>query len=216
MKACIVLNGEVRDYEFLKSNFQNNKYDFIICADGGAKHLYKINIIPDYIIGDLDSLNSEIISFYKENKVKFTKFPSRKNETDAELCINLAKDLNAKEICILGALGGRIDHTMANINLMYYIKNLDINPIMQTSEEDIFLVSNETSVIRGYKGDTLSIIPIKDDANGVTLKDLEYPLDDYNIKYGSPIGISNIMKKDECEITVKDGNLIVIRNKKSV
>ena len=52
MKACIVLNGEVRDYEFLKSNFQNNKYDFIICADGGAKHLYKINIIPDYIIGD--------------------------------------------------------------------------------------------------------------------------------------------------------------------
>jgi thiamine pyrophosphokinase len=55
MKACIILNGEVRDYEFLKSNFQNNKYDFIICADGGAKHLYKINIIPDYIIGDLDS-----------------------------------------------------------------------------------------------------------------------------------------------------------------
>ena len=50
MKVCIVLNGEVRDYEFLKSNFQNNKYDFIICADGGAKHLYKINIVPDYAI----------------------------------------------------------------------------------------------------------------------------------------------------------------------
>ena len=90
MKACIVLNGEVRDYEFLKSNFQNNKYDFIICADGGAKHLYKINIIPDYIIGDLDSLNSEIISFYKENKgllpPKLQRLPCKARRAERKYC----------------------------------------------------------------------------------------------------------------------------------
>ncbi|MGL4796569.1 MAG: thiamine diphosphokinase [Paraclostridium sp.] len=216
MKACIVLNGEVKDYEFLESNMKTNKYDFIICADGGARHLYKVNIVPDYILGDLDSLSYEIIDFYKHNKVKFTQFPSRKNETDAELCINLASDLNVDEIYIIGALGGRIDHTIANINLLYYIKQLGINSTIQTSDEDIFLVSNETSIINGNKGDTISIIPIKGDAKGVTLEYLEYPLNNFEIKYGTPIGISNVMEKNECKITVDEGSLIVIRNKKPV
>lgn len=216
MKACIVLNGEVKDYNFLENNFKNNKYDCIICADGGARHLYKINVIPDYILGDLDSLSSEIINFYKINGVKFTEFSSRKDETDSELCINLAKDLNAKDIYIIGALGGRIDHTIANINLMYYIKQLGINPIIQTYEEDIFLVNNEKSIIKGNKGDTISIIPIKDDAKGVTLENLEYPLNNSTINYGVPIGISNVMNRDECIITVKYGTLIVVRNKKPV
>jgi len=216
MKICIILNGEIKDYKYIKSIICKNNYDYIICSDGGANHTYKMNIVPDYIIGDLDSIEDNVIKYYKSKNVKFNKFPTKKDETDTELSIWLANRLNAKKIDLIGALGGRIDHTIANINLMYYIKNLDINPIIQTSEEDIFLVSNETSVIRGDKGDTLSIIPIKDDANGVTLKDLEYPLDNYKINYGSPIGMSNIMKKDECEIAVKEGNLIVIRNKKSV
>lgn len=216
MKACIILNGEVKDYVFLESTMKNNKYDFIICADGGARHLYKVNIMPNYILGDLDSLSSEIIDFYKHSKVKFTQFPSRKNETDAELCINLANDLNVNEIHIIGALGGRIDHTIANINLMYYIKQLGINSTIQTPDEDIFLVSNETFIINGNKGDTVSIIPIKGDAKGVTLEYLEYPLNNFEMKYGTPIGISNVMEKNECKITVEDGSLIVIRNKKTV
>lgn len=216
MKACIVLNGEIKDYKFVEANLKENKYDFIICADGGAKHLHKINIKPDYILGDLDSLSPQIIKYYKENNVKFTQFPSRKDETDAELCINLAKDLDVEKIHIIGALGGRIDHTIANINLMYYIKQLGINPVVQTSEEDIFLVSNEIAIIQGNKGDTISIIPIKADAKGVTLENLEYPLSNFKMDYGKPIGISNIMTKDECKITVEEGNLIVIRNKKSV
>lgn len=216
MKACIVLNGEVKDYEFVKYALSCYEYDIVICADGGASHLYKLNIVPDYILGDLDSLNSEIIDFYKMNKVNFKQFPTRKDETDAELCINLAKDLDVKEIHFIGALGGRIDHTIANINLMYYIKQLGITPMIKTSDVDMYLISNETSIIEGKKGDTISVIPIKDDAKGVTLENLEYPLSNFCMKYGTPIGISNVMEKNECRVSVEDGNLLIIRNKKSV
>lgn len=216
MKACVVLNGEIKDYKYIKSILLKNSYDFIICADGGARHLHYINETPDYIVGDLDSLDFNIVDFYRKKNVEFKKFPSRKNETDTELCIVLAKDLNATQIHLIGALGGRIDHTIANINLMYYIKQLNINPIIKTSKEDMYIVQNETSKISGKRGDIISVIPIKDDAIGVTLEKLEYPLKNFNMKFGTPIGISNVMEEDECIITVKKGDLLVIRNKESV
>ena len=79
--------------------------------DGGANHAYSMNIVPDYIIGDLDSVNENIIEYYKVKKVKFEKFP-QKDETDTELRIELSDKLKAKEIHLIGALGGRIDHTI--------------------------------------------------------------------------------------------------------
>ena len=124
MKICIVLNGEIKDFNKTKEIIENENYDSIICADGGANHLYKMGINPDYIIGDLDSANLDIINYYKEKKVAFEKFPSKKDETDSEICIFLAEKLKATSIDFIGALGGRIDHTIANINLLYYVLSL--------------------------------------------------------------------------------------------
>ncbi|MFR9069628.1 MAG: thiamine diphosphokinase [Paraclostridium sp.] len=213
MKACILLNGEVDNLDYIKNIIDNNDYRYIICADGGAKHLYKLNIVPNYIIGDLDSLEESIINYYKNKGVDFKKFPKRKDETDAQLCIHLAKDLNTSEIHLLGALGGRIDHTIANINLMYYIKELGINPIIKSKVEDIYMADSEVINIMGQKGDIISIIPAKGDVSGVTLKNLEYPLENAIIKYGNPRGISNVMKSNQCSIKVKNGCLIIVRNK---
>ncbi|MDU1538808.1 MAG: thiamine diphosphokinase [Paeniclostridium sordellii] len=213
MKACILLNGEVDNLNYIKDIVDNNDYRYIICADGGAKHLYKLNIVPNYIIGDLDSLEESIINYYKNKGVDFKKFPKRKDETDAQLCIHLAKDLKVSEIHLLGALGGRIDHTIANINLMYYIKELGVNPIIKSKVEDIYMIDSEFINIMGKRGDIISIIPAKGDVSGVTLKNLEYPLENATIKYGNPIGISNVMKSNQCSIKVKNGCLIIVRNK---
>lgn len=213
MKACILLNGEVDNLDYIKNIIDNNDYRYIICADGGAKHLYKLNIVPNYIIGDLDSLEESIINYYKNKGVDFKKFPKRKDETDAQLCIHLAKDLKVSEIHLLGALGGRIDHTIANINLMYYIKELGVNPIIKSKVEDIYMIDSEFINIMGKRGDIISIIPSKGDVSGVTLKNLEYPLENATIKYGNPIGISNVMKSNQCSIKVKNGCLIIVRNK---
>lgn len=213
MKACILLNGKVKDTEFVKDTIKDNAYDYIICADGGAKHLYNLKLIPDYILGDLDSLEAHIVDYYKKNGVNFKKFPQRKNETDTQLCVHLAKHLMVSEIHLIGALGGRIDHTVANINLMYYIKELGMSPLIKGKDEEIYIIENEKIRLNAKKGNTISILPIKGDVSGVTLENLEYPLENADIKFGNPIGLSNVMENDYFSVKVDKGSLIIIINK---
>lgn len=212
MKVCIVLNGEIKDYDKTKEIIIRENYDFIIGADGGCNHLYKMNITPNYIIGDLDSINNDLIDYYKSKNVIFKTYPSRKDETDSEICIYLAKELKAKEIDFYGALGGRIDHTLANIGLMHYVRQMNIIPRIITSEEEIAIIKNEEVILQGKKGDTVSIIPIMTDANNVTLKKLEYPLNNAKMGYLSSLGISNVMLENECSIKIEDGYALIIRN----
>lgn len=209
---CISLNGNIKNYDYIKKIIENEKYDYIIGADGGCNHLDKMSMLPNYVIGDLDSIKKDLIDNYQKHNIIFKKFPTRKDHTDSELCVHLAKNLGAKKIDFIGALGGRIDHTLANIGFMYYVSEMGIKPRIITDTEEILIVHNTTEVISGKKGDTLSIIALKTDALGVTLENLEYPLDDATVKYMSPLGISNVMLQDECTITVKEGYLLVIRN----
>lgn len=212
MKICIVLNGEIKDYDYINRIVRTGSYDYIICSDGGANHAYNMDILPDYIIGDLDSIDKNIIEYYKSNNVKFEKFPTKKDETDTELCIELSDKLKAKEIHLIGALGGRIDHTIANINLLYYIRKRGIIPKIISEKEEIYIAMNEELIIDGEIGDTISILPIKNDAKDVTLKNLEYPLKNYDIKFSRPLGISNVMTNVNCNIKVNEGSLIIIKN----
>ena len=213
MKVCILLNGKINDYSIIKQFINNQNYDYIICADGGANHAYKMNITPNYIIGDSDSINKEVIDFYKKQNILFEEFPSKKNETDSELCILLSKSLNASKIDLFGTLGGRIDHTLANINLLYYIREQEIIPRIISEQEEIYIATNECVKIKGKEKDIISIIPIKGDVKGITLENLEYPLNNYDMNYSTPLGISNIMLSEECKIAVKKGSLLIIRNK---
>ncbi|MEG0855051.1 MAG: thiamine diphosphokinase [Terrisporobacter sp.] len=212
MKICIALNGEVKDYTKMKKIILEEDYDYIIGADGGCNHLYKMDIVPDYIIGDLDSINEKLISYYEDKKSIFKKYPSHKDETDSEICVYLAKELKADSIDFIGTLGGRIDHTLANIGLMHYVRNMDIGPRILTSEEEILIMKNEEIILKGEKGNTISIIPIQKEAKGVTLKNLEYPLNNDTVGYLSSLGISNVMLGDECSIKIEDGYALVIRN----
>lgn len=212
MKVCIVLNGKIKDYNKIKEVIIKENYDYIICADGGANHIYNMKLTPHYIIGDLDSINNEIVEYYKGYNVKFEKFPTKKDETDSEICIYLAETLRAEEIHLIGALGGRIDHTIANINLLYNIRIKNIVPKIISSKEEIYIAIDEEIKIKGNKGDIISIIPINGDARGVTLEKLEYPLTDYHMKFSVPLGISNVMLDDICNIKVKNGSLIIVKN----
>ena len=212
MKVCIILNGEIKNYDKTKEIIIRENYDFIIGADGGCNHLYKMNITPNYIIGDLDSINNDLVDYYKSKEVIFKTYPSHKDETDSEICIYLAKELKAKEIDFYGSLGGRIDHTLANIGLMHYVRKMDIKPRIITSEEEITIIKNEEVILQGKKGDTVSVIPIMTDANNVTLKKLEYPLNNAKMGYLSSLGISNVMLDNECSIKIEDGYALIIRN----
>lgn len=212
MKICIILNGEIKDYNYINKIIKNNSYDYIICSDGGVNHAYNMNIVPNYIIGDLDSANEDIIEYYKSKNVMFEKFPTKKDETDTELCINFSCELKAKEIDLIAALGGRIDHTIANVNLLYYIRKKGIITKIISEKEEIYIAIDEEVTIDGNIGDVISILPIKNDIKGITLKNLEYQLENYNIEFSKPLGISNVMTNKNCNIKVNEGSVIIIKN----
>ena len=93
--------------------------DIIICADGGANHIYKTGVKPDMIVGDLDSIDDETLLYYQEQNVLFHKFSSKKDLTDTELAINFALEEGANELVLFGSTGSRLDHTLGNIMLLY-------------------------------------------------------------------------------------------------
>lgn len=114
MKTLIITGGNINK-DFLKEYLLD--YDNLIAVDGGLKTLYELNIIPNYIIGDFDTIDSNILNIYANNeKVKIYKYSAEKDCTDTDLAIKLATNLESTQIYIIGGIGSRIDHTLGNIH----------------------------------------------------------------------------------------------------
>ncbi|WP_053956950.1 thiamine diphosphokinase [Inediibacterium massiliense] len=210
MRCVIVTNGEILHYESIKNKMKD--YDFLICADGGAKHLLKMDLVPHFIVGDLDSIDEEVKKYFQEKKVIFYKFPKEKDYTDTELAVEYALQKGATEILFLGAIGSRMDHTLANVTLLVDLLKKGIKAKIINEQNEI-IATNKNIEIEGEKGEYLSIIPLCEKVEGITLKGLKYPLFEATISMGSSIGISNEFKEKKARIEIKKGIILIIKAK---
>lgn len=210
MKCAIISNGDINDYVFAKKQIQH--YDLIICADGGAKHALAMDIVPHVIVGDLDSIDENMIAYFQKNHVQFCKFPPNKDYTDTELAIDYALNKKVKEITFLGAIGSRMDHTIANITLLLSLLNKGVQARILDEHNEI-MAGNGHMEIEGQIGEYVSIIPLSEKVEGVTLKGLKYPLVNATIPMGASIGVSNRFVKTKAEVTVKNGKILLIKSK---
>ena len=127
MKRIIIFaNGELPDLDKARALLQQD--DYIICADGGTRHALALDVRPDLIVGDMDSVEDEQLQNLKEAGVSVEIFPHNKDETDLELALQRAIGLNPAQVIIIAGLGGRLDQTLANIALLADIRlsNLDV------------------------------------------------------------------------------------------
>ena len=208
MRILIIGNGNIDNnaiQDILKPS------DVIICCDGGSKYLFNEGILPHYIIGDLDSSMPQIIQFFFFFYVVFKKFDAKKDETDMELCIDFALGLNPDEIIILGGIGTRLDHSLANINLLIKAEDKNIKATIIDSKNTVNITKNEFK-IQGKKGDLVSLMPISSIVEGVSTKGLEYPLNNATMHIGKSLGISNVMLEDCASVSVKNGYLLIIKS----
>jgi thiamine pyrophosphokinase len=210
MKYLIVSNGSIKDIELIKQIAQRT--DFIICADGGIKHLFKANILPDLVIGDLDSISEDERLEISKRNIKVLKYPTKKDKTDTELAIDYAIENDAEEILLLGATGTRLDHTIANIMILFRLLRLGIKGCIIDSHNEVYIVDSELELQQ--KEDTyVSIIPLMNDAIGVTLKGFEYETENKDFKMSSTLGISNRIIYEKGYINIKKGPCLVIRSR---
>lgn len=186
-----------------------NECDIIIAADGAGKYLYDLDVMPDMLVGDFDTLEKNILDFYKRKKVNICEFSPIKDKSDLELSIDLAIENNPKEIIIIGALGTRMDHSLSNIMLLFHILDKNINVKLIDNNNEIIPIKDEIIIDSG-KYEYVSLLPIFDDLEGVELKGFEYESDNLYIKKSSTLGISNEIKKDKASIKIKSGKGLVI------
>ncbi|MBM7615842.1 thiamine diphosphokinase [Alkaliphilus hydrothermalis] len=212
MDIVIIVNGCL-NLKFLqnlldKPSGENSK---IICADGASKYLVPLGIVPHMLVGDLDSISQKDLDWMKEKGVELKKFPARKNFTDSELALEYAMGLNPKRITIIGAVGSRWDHSIANIMLLKRLLERGIAGRLVDDKNEL-TITNGQLLLEGKKGEYLSIIPISEEVKGVTLKGLEYPLTDHSFSMGSTLGISNQFKETKATVEVKEGTLLVCKS----
>lgn len=198
MRAVIIGNGDIVNYKYISSRLKPD--DYIICADGGLRHAAGLGIKPDIAIGDFDSAP-------RPDDVEVIEFPSRKDQTDGEIAFAYALEQGFDDIIMLAMSGTRLDHTLTNIMLL---SGSEKACLIDDSNE--VRIVRTCLVLRGYKGKTLSIIPLFGDLEGITTKGLEYPLNDETLYFGTGRGNSNVVTDDECSINVTRGMGAVIIN----
>lgn len=180
-----------------------NKQDYVIAADKGLDNLKKIGIKPDVIIGDFDSLG------FVPSGENIKRLPVEKDDTDVGFAVNYAFELGYKEFVIYGAIGGLLDHTVANLQLSAYISSKGGKSVFVGDNVFVTSITNDTLKISNGKG-RLSVFALSDRAEGVFLSGLKYPLENAVIENTFPIGVSNEFTDKSAKITVKNGTLLIV------
>ena len=199
-KAVILLNGEPYRGKIDAEGAR------VFCCDG-AYEWAKCKVKIDENLGDFDSLP------YTPDPPPVQVYPSEKDDTDGELALDRAFAYGAKEILIYGGGGGREDHFIGNLHLLYAASLRGVSAQMVTNHARIFLHSAQGSVVlKGLKGKTVSIIPFGGDAHIIKSGGLKYPLNDLSLVYGSTRGISNVATEDEAYFRLSSGKVLVFVN----
>lgn len=184
-------------------DFKINEEDLVIAADAGIKNTKKIGIEPDYIIGDFDSLG------YTPDSSNTIIYPVEKDDTDTILAVRLGFEKGYKSFRIFGGIGGRLDHTFANIQTASFIAENNGNAVFYGKNENFTIIKNsEISFPENHTGN-ISIFALENCKN-VNIKGLFYELENGNLTPDFPLGTSNKFINRASKISVAEGKLLII------
>jgi len=202
----IFANGDAPDPEiYLPSE------TLFIAADGGARHCLNLGFKPQVVIGDFDSLTAVERNALEAAGVELIHHPTNKDETDLELALDYALNLGATEISLYGLVGGRWDMSLANILLLGAHRFGGIRFRILAKNTEMFILRGGDKLVLDHKvGDTVSVIPLSTQIEGLTYTGLEWPLVAATLPFGSPRGVSNRIVAASASIHLKNGIALVV------
>lgn len=220
-KKTLIITGGYTDPIFAKEFMDKEKFDFIIAADSGLEILYKLKRNPNIIVGDFDSVNPQILSYYKENnnynenniykEIEICTFLAEKDYTDTEAAIHTAIEHGSTEIALLGATGNRIDHMISNIHLLLILLKKNIKAYIIDNYNKCYLAENNITLQKDkIFGKYISLIPVTQEVVDVTLLGFKYPLTKHKLKKEESLGISNEIIDEKATISFTAGILLII------
>ena len=207
MRALIVLGGDAPGRELLKRCACES--EMTIAADSGLCAFDGTDLMPDLLLGDIDTVPERVLARY-EGRVPQRRLGCIKDDTDGVDALDYAIERGATEITLLGALGGRLDHAMANAMLLVRAHRKGVRARIVSERVRITRVDGEETIV-GAVGDTVSLLPLGE-ARGVTLEGFFYPLKEHTLTSDYPLGVSNVVTGSEARIRVSEGDLLLFHH----
>lgn len=209
MTCVIIASGPYIDKIQLQKIAQNRGGFYIICADGGYRNAQKASLIPDEIVGDLDSVSCKKLPSF----IQLSRLDVHKDITDTRAAIELGLKRGFSNFELYGTLGGRIDHSLSNLSDLYYLFLQGVTAKIVDPYCEVFVVTGTTQIY-GEPGETISFMMYGPPPKEITLKGFLYPLSNYVGDINFQIGISNVLTHTQAEVSINDGFLLMMRIKK--
>ena len=216
-KRALLISGGHINADYTVEYIKGKDYDIIIAIDGGLKAAENLDIIPDIVVGDFDTIDSGTLNKYAGMKeVEVIRLNPEKDLTDTQSAIERALSLGADYIEIIGGTGTRLDHTIANIHTLQMMLGRCSEAVITNENNRIRIIEDKYVIKRQEQyGKYVSFLPLTEKVQGITLEGFKYPLKDYefNIKTTLSLGVSNEIVEDEATVSLKSGRLIMIESR---
>ncbi len=208
MRAALFLNGSADPPDVLRRVAA--RADLVVAADGGALHALRAGIVPDLVVGDMDSLGEAGALKVGERGATLERHPSRKDKMDAHLAILAAQKRGITDLDLVCATGGRPDAVFALPHLLLAAERLGVRTTAVAGWGEMFVVEDGSRAVGGKRGESVSVFPLAGAAEGVTLGGFEYPLEGARIEPGDTVGFHNELLAEGARVAVRRGALFVI------
>jgi thiamine pyrophosphokinase len=211
--AVIVAAGSTLDEDVFYRRFISDGA-YSVAADAGLKVFHRLNILPDLFIGDGDSVGSAEWQWAQRHQVPAQKFPCDKDATDTQLALDFLLQRGDRDIYILGGIGSRLDHTLANLYLLTYAHERHARVTLYHPYHNVHLLTPEQPLtLHGDKGDLVSLLPVTDSITGVVAQGFRWNLTAATLYRGSTVGVSNYLVGEEASVSLATGLAFVMKVK---
>lgn len=204
MKRCVILGGaDIQQYDWMQSLLRAG--DFFICCDSGLKHCEGLNIQPDLIVGDFDSHENPHLP------VETIVLPCEKDDTDTVYAVKEALRRGFEEFLLLGVIGGRLDHTLGNVSILLMLDSQGKRACIADDHSEMEIVSRQPVCIEDRYA-FFSLLNVSGLAEGITIRNAKYPLENASITCEYQYGVSNeVLPGRTAEISLTKGRLLLIK-----
>jgi thiamine pyrophosphokinase len=212
VRAAIFLNGSPESSDLLRR--VAGRADLIVAADGGARYALEAGVVPDLVVGDMDSLGEDLARKVERRGASLERHPVRKDEMDGQLAVLAARERGASAADLLCAVGGGLGALFAIPHILLAAERIGLRSTVVADRVRMFVVEAGYRSVEGEPQDSISIFPLSGPATGITLEGMEYPLENAILEPGDTLGFHNELIGSEATVSVEEGTLLVVHETK--
>ena len=209
MRAAIFLNGAPDSERLIQAAVE--RADLVVAADGGARFALAAGIVPDLIVGDMDSLGEDLAQEIERRGAELERHPVRKDKMDGHLAVLAARERGATAAEFVCAAGGRAGAVFALPHILLAAERLGLRSRVFGDWGRMFVVETGSRTLEGKTGDSISVFPLAGQATGVTLEGMGYPLANATLEPGDTLGFHNELVGGQAKVSVEGGTLLIVQ-----